>query len=70
MRTLIDIPDRQIEDLAMLCDAKQVSRAEIIRQAISAYIEQNKPSTVDAFGIWKSKKVDGLAYQEKMRAEW
>jgi len=54
----------------MICDAKHVSRAEIIRQAISAYIEQNKPSAVDAFGIWKNKKVDGLAYQEKMRAEW
>jgi len=70
MRTLIDIPDRQIDELAMICDAKHVSRAEIIRQAISAYIEQNKPSAIDAFGIWKNKKVDGLAYQEKMRAEW
>lgn len=70
MRTLVDIPDRQVEELAMICDAKRVSRAEVIRQAIAVFIEQNKPSVVDAFGIWKSKKVDGLAYQEKMRAEW
>ncbi len=70
MRTLVDIPDRQIEDLAVICESKQLSRAEIIRQAIAAYIEQNKPVVVDAFGIWKNRKVDGLAYQEKMRSEW
>jgi len=66
MRTLVDIPDRQIEDLAMICEVKPASRAEIIWQAISAYIEQNKPSAADAFGIWKDRKVDGLAYQKRL----
>jgi metal-responsive CopG/Arc/MetJ family transcriptional regulator len=70
MRTLVDIPDRQIEDLTLICNVKHLSRAEIIRQAISLFIEQNKPLSVDAFGIWKGEKIDGLAYQEKMRAEW
>lgn len=70
MRALVDIPDRQIEELTVICEAKRLSRAEVIRQAISAYIEKNRPGTVEAFGLWKSRKVDGLAYQEQMRSEW
>ena len=70
MRTLVDIPDRQIKDLAAICETEKVSRAEIIRQAISAYLEKNKAGAVEAFGLWKGRKVDGLAYQEQVRSEW
>jgi metal-responsive CopG/Arc/MetJ family transcriptional regulator len=70
MRTLVDIPDYLIDELALICDSKRVSRAEIIRQAIVAYIEQNKPAGVDVFGIWKSQGADGVAYQEEVRSEW
>ncbi len=72
MRTLVDIPDEQIDDLAVICKAKKVSRAEIIRQAISFYIGTNKPAPADAFGLWSAKQpaVDGLTYQEQARAEW
>jgi len=70
MRTLVDIPDRQLADLAITCASKRISRAEAVRQAIATYIDQNKPSSLDAFGIWNGQQVDGLEYQEKMRAEW
>lgn len=70
MRTLVDIPDRQIDDLTLICESRRVSRAEVIRQAITLYIEQNKSAATDAFGIWKNHSVDGLAYQEKIRSEW
>jgi hypothetical protein len=72
MRTLVDIPDEQIDDLAIICEAKKVSRAEVIRQAISFYIGTNKLVPADAFGLWRAKQpvVDGLAYQEQARAEW
>ena len=70
MRTLIDIPDKQISDLTIICKTEKVSRAEIIRQAISAYLEKKKPGTVDAFGLWKERQTDGLAYQERVRSEW
>lgn len=70
MRALVDIPDGQIDELSMICEAKKMSRAEAIRQAISSYIEKNKPGTVDVFGLWKDRKVDGLAYQEQVRSEW
>lgn len=73
MRTLVDIPDRQIEDLATLSAAKKLPRAELIRQAIAAYIVLNKASDMDVFGLWQDSGgqcEDGLAYQERLRAEW
>jgi hypothetical protein len=70
MRALVDIPDRQIDDLTVICETKKLSRAEAIRQAIAYYIERNKPGAVDAFGLWKNRKVDGMAYQEQVRSEW
>lgn len=70
MRTLVDIPDKQIKDLMTICEAEKMSRAEVIRQAISYYLEKKKPEAVDAFGLWKHRKVDGLEYQEQVRSEW
>lgn len=70
MRTLIDIPDRQIKRLTAICETEKVSRAEIIRQAISSFLEKKKTGAVEAFGLWKGREVDGLAYQEQVRSEW
>ena len=70
MRTLVDIPDRQIDALAALCATSKLSRAEIIRRAIASYIEQNRSGTDDAYGIWKDAAEDGLAYQVRVRSEW
>ena len=70
MRTLVDIPDRLIRELTAICEAEKVSRAEVIRQAIASYIEKKKPATIEAFGLWKGRKIDGLAYQEQVRSEW
>jgi metal-responsive CopG/Arc/MetJ family transcriptional regulator len=70
MRALVDIPEKQIDQLAVICEVKKLSRAEAIRQAIGLYIEQNKSGTTDAFGLWKDRKIDGLAYQEQVRSEW
>ena len=64
MRTLIDIPDRQIDDLAAICAAKKLPRTEVIRQAITAYISNNKPQAAQAFGLWGNQAGDGLAYQK------
>ncbi len=83
MRALVDIPDRQLNDLSAICAARKISRTELVRQAIDAFIRQNRPSCEEAFGVWKGQvaclpgeKVavplpeDGLAYQEKLRGEW
>ena len=72
MRALIDIPERQIDELAAICQIKKLTRSEAIRQAITLYVTNNKPSSSQAFGLWAMNEAqeDGLAYQEKLRAEW
>jgi len=70
VRTLIDIPDRQVEDLAAICAAKKLPRTEVIREAIAAYLAIHRPAAAEAFGLWGDKTIDGLKYQKKIRAEW
>ena len=73
MRTIIDIPDAQIKILNRLSKKKKVSRAEIIRQALTDYVvnyAKSKKSYKSAFGIWKDQQLDSLSYQQKLRKEW
>jgi len=72
MRTIIDLPDSQIAALRELERRKNVSRAELIRQAVAQYVSHHAESE-DAFGAWKTPKRrprDGVAVQKKLRAEW
>ncbi|HEY6414438.1 MAG TPA: CopG family transcriptional regulator [Edaphobacter sp.] len=70
MRTLIDLPEGELERLNILSRARRVSRAELIRQAVAGYLEQNKVGLDDSAGLWKKKAVDGVEYQEQLRGEW
>jgi hypothetical protein len=74
MRILTEIPDRQIDDLAAICTARHLSRAEAIRQAVDAWIERNRPAREAAFGLWQNTRnklpKDGLQYQDHLRSEW
>ena len=71
MRTIIDLPDSQIEALRLIEERNSVSRASLIREAVAEYVVR-RVEPVDAFGAWKSlkTKVEGVAYQRKIRAEW
>ncbi len=70
MRTIIDIPDTQIDLLSNLVEQENISRAELIRRAISEYLARYQVKQTDAFGLWKDKHVDGVEYQNKLRDEW
>ena len=71
MRTLVDIPEDDIEMLNELCAARRVSRSELVRSAIALYLRANGNDLVDdAFGLWAGRKEDGLAYQKRLRSEW
>ena len=73
MRTIIDLQNRQLEALGKICEQENISRAELIRRVIDHYLQrkQEKETMVkSAFGIWKSKGVDALTYQQKLRDEW
>ena len=70
MRTLVDLPERELEQLTLLSRSRKTSRAELIRRAIAGYLAQNRAGLEDSFGLWKDRGVDGVAYQERMRGEW
>jgi metal-responsive CopG/Arc/MetJ family transcriptional regulator len=71
MRTLVDLGDAQLEALDELSKQEKRSRAALIRQAIDDYLATRRSKKEsDAFGLWGKRKVDGLAYQEKVRSEW
>ena len=71
MRTLVDIPDKQLKELTRLSKARKTSRAALIRDAVAAYLNRPLFSEKDpAFGAWGDKTVDGLEYQRKIRSEW
>ncbi|HET7412736.1 MAG TPA: ribbon-helix-helix domain-containing protein [Pararhizobium sp.] len=71
MRTLIDIGENEIRALDELARKQRQSRAALIRQAVRAYLDKRAEETAaDAFGLWGEKKVDGVAYQQRIRGEW
>lgn len=70
MRTLVDLPERELAQLTALSRSRKTSRAELIRQAVAGYLAQNRVGIEGSFGLWKSQGVDGLQYQETLREEW
>jgi metal-responsive CopG/Arc/MetJ family transcriptional regulator len=71
MRTIIDLQDHQIRELAVLCQQTRLSRAELIRRAVDEFLQQHGHDRDDsAFGLWKDRVEDGLEYQQRIRDEW
>jgi len=69
MQTIIDIPEHEMSLLEKLSEERKVSREQIVRTAISNYL-QNQRVRDAAFGSWGHKRVDGSEYQHRMRDEW
>ncbi|HXG56512.1 MAG TPA: ribbon-helix-helix protein, CopG family [Vicinamibacterales bacterium] len=70
MRTIIEVPADQLEGLEALCRRDDISRAEAIRRAIAAWLDQEGTGGERAFGLWQNAKATGLEYQEQRRGEW
>jgi len=71
MRTIIEIPQDQVDALEAICKRESISRAEAIRRAVAAYVRHEGPSTANqAFGLWRGQRGSGLQYQEQRRREW
>ena len=71
MRTIIDIPDQLVESLNLLGKTYQKSRSALVREAITDFLKvKSIPQAEAAFGLWKQKNKDGVAYQNDLRQEW
>lgn len=72
MRTIVDLPEDQIEGLRRLGQREGLSRAELLRRAVAAYLErQGSPGEMEeAFGLWRQSPVDADGQVERLRDEW
>ena len=71
MRTLVDVGDTQLQELDELSKEEKRSRAALIREAIDDFLAKRRSKHEgDAFGLWGTRKVDGVVYQNKLRREW
>jgi hypothetical protein len=70
MRTLVDLPEADLKQLNELSRARKTSRTQLIRLAVTGFLAENKPGLEDSFGLWKGKREDGVAYQDRLRSEW
>ena len=74
MRTLVDIPDEDIERLDALAGKSKRSRAAAIRDAVKLYLAQNDNSKdwIERWaGLWEGRDdiADGVEYQRTMRED-
>ena len=74
MRTLVDIPDEDIEKLDALASRSKRSRAAAIRDAIRLYLVQqgDDRSWIDrGYGLWADRDdiPDGVEYQRALRED-
>lgn len=78
MRRLVDIPDNLLAELTAFAHKEGISRAELMRRALDAYVSTLKQKqdmaeqdTLEAVrGLWKDRDIDGVDYQRQLREEW
>ncbi len=70
-RIPIDLSDNVIQRLDNLKQLRNQSRAELLREAIEQYLDQQSSSVIrDALGLWGNEQEGGLEYERKLRDEW
>ncbi|EPF0045933.1 ribbon-helix-helix protein, CopG family [Enterobacter hormaechei] len=70
-RILIDLSDDVIQRLDNLKQLRNRPRAELLREAIEMYLDQQNSSVIrEALGLWGNQQEDGLEYERKLREEW
>ena len=70
MRTIIDLPDKQVAALGEFCAQAKISRAEAIRRAVESMLaSQGQTNREAAFGAW-APRGDSRAQVDALRGEW
>jgi hypothetical protein len=72
VRTIIDLPEEQLDALDGICRRESISRAEAIRRAVDLLVRNRAAGgSQAAFGLWRGRDgADGLPYQARLRREW
>jgi hypothetical protein len=72
MRTIVDLPEKQVQALARVCERENISRAEAVRRAVAGWVAAATPppSAAAGFGLWRHKKLKARKYVDRLRAEW
>ena len=56
--------------LVLGCQAQTMELGLGMSAAVAALLQANRTAPAAAFGVWKGKSRDGLAYQRKLRRDW
>jgi hypothetical protein len=85
MRTIVDIPEESLKQLAIICQQESISRAEVIRRAVDDYTKARLKNELareaefekvlaETAGAWKDdpfwKGRDSVEYVRSIRDEW
>ena len=71
MRISVDIGEDDLKALDFIAALENVSRSSLIRRAVGKSLKGNSPNDrSEAFGLWRNRTVDCLAYQDEIRREW
>ncbi|MDQ2925942.1 MAG: ribbon-helix-helix domain-containing protein, partial [Acidobacteriota bacterium] len=60
MQTTVDIPEEQVGQLDTLSRSRHISRDELVRTAISTYLQAQASALDESFGAWAGSQGDGL----------
>ncbi|WP_413729038.1 ribbon-helix-helix protein, CopG family [Sodalis sp. RH22] len=66
-RIAIDLPEEDLRQWDNLAAIRHLSRPELIRQALSGYLADNRADSNDAFGLWANSNTDGILYESQVR---
>jgi len=70
MRTIIDLPEHQLEALGELCKRESISRAEAVRRAVEAMLrDEHDRRRTTHFGTWQ-RRGDARKVVDRLRGEW
>lgn len=76
MRTIVDLPEKQIKALDLYRKKEGISRAEAVRRAVAAFVPALTRRRLDysghpAFGCSKKfRKDDSVTLLRRLREEW
>ena len=71
VRTIVDLPEPERDQLDALCRQRGLSRAEALRQALRLWLQQQTPDHRCVFGLWGDRPEGSLALQQdSLRQEW